>query len=490
MAKWLLMQTFYHGLTQKSRECLDASAEGSFLEFTIGKAETLLDKIAENQSWFQDKTQHCHQTEEIPEEVKALSTKMEDLLHWIDQRAKFKEDQRAIETVYKYQTTSSQPNSKGMNSGNILKQPSLKEIIAQQTKTNDEVKQRLDTNESFLKDIHNKMDFLLTAFDEQNTLNKRVELKLAAVLPVATNLEQVKNITTRGGRSTRDPPHPREKQRTPAPVQPAMIEEERPVEAEDLLQPSRTGEMRKDFHDTNYLPFPRRNRGLQSDEQFGKFVEVIQKLYVNIPLLDAIQVPTYAKYIRDILNKKRPLPTTEVIKLTEECSAAILNQPLRKKKDPGCPTIDCSIGDQHFNNALCDLGASVSVMPASVYKKLEHTTLEPTSMCLQLADQSVRHPMGIAENIPVRIRDFLVPVDFVVLDMNPDSKVSIILGRPFLSTANAHIDVSKGEIKFSINGQEEHFTFKPRPERDSTVEEVHEEKPLETPSPEEGNSEV
>jgi len=157
-------------------------------------------------------------------------------------------------------------------------------------------------------------------------------------------------------------------------VQPAVIEEESPVEAEDLLQPPRTGEMRKDFYDTNYLPFSRRNRGLQSDEQFGKFVEVIQKLYVNKPLLDAIHVPTYAKYIRDILNKNRPLPTTEVIKLTEEYGAAILNKPPRKKKDPGCPTIDCSIGNQHFSNALCDLGASVSVMPASVYEKLEHIT--------------------------------------------------------------------------------------------------------------------
>jgi len=78
------MQTFYHGLTQKARECLDASAKGSFLEFTIGKAEIPLDKIAENQSWFQDEPQQCHQTEEIPEEVKALSTKIENLLHWID----------------------------------------------------------------------------------------------------------------------------------------------------------------------------------------------------------------------------------------------------------------------------------------------------------------------------------------------------------------------------------------------------------------------
>jgi hypothetical protein len=111
-------------------------------------------------------------------------------------------------------------------------------------------------------------------------------------------------------------------------------------------------------------------------------VEVIQKLYVNIPLLDAIQVPTYAKYIKDILNKKRPLPFTEVIKLTEECSAAILNKLPEKKKDPGCPTIDCSIRNQYFNNALCDLRASVSVMPATVYYKLDHLALEPTSMCL------------------------------------------------------------------------------------------------------------
>jgi len=210
-------------------------------------------------------------------------------------------------------------------------------------------------------------------------------------------------------------------------------------------------------------------------------VEVIQKLYVNIPLLDAIEVPTYAKYIRDILNKKRPLPTTEVIKLIEECSATILNKSPRKKKDPGCPTIECLIENQHFNNALCDLGASVSVMPSSIYKKLNHTTLEPTSMCLQLADQTVQYPLGVGENIPVKIRDFFVLVDFVVLDMSPDSKVSIILGRSFLSTANAHINVGKGEIKFNINGQEEHFTFKPRAEK-PTVKEVHKEESPETSS--------
>ena len=148
------------------------------------------------------------------------------------------------------------------------------------------------------------------------------------------------------------------------------------------------------------------------DEQFSKFVEVIQKLYINIPLLDAIHVPTYTKYLRDILNNKRPLPSTKVIKLTEECSAAILNTSPIKKKDPGCPTIDYSTRSQNFENALCDLGASVSVMPKKVFDKLNHSTLTPTSMCLQLADQSVCYPVGIAENIPVKIQNFFVPVDF------------------------------------------------------------------------------
>ncbi len=80
------------------------------------------------------------------------------------------------------------------------------------------------------------------------------------------------------------------------------------------------------------------------DEQFARFVEVIQKIHINVPLLHAMQVPTYARYLKDILNNKRPLPTTEVVKLTEQCSNIILHKLPEKKKDPGCPTITYSIG--------------------------------------------------------------------------------------------------------------------------------------------------
>ncbi|KAJ1268578.1 hypothetical protein BS78_07G146000 [Paspalum vaginatum] len=172
-------------------------------------------------------------------------------------------------------------------------------------------------------------------------------------------------------------------------------------------------------------------------------------------------VPTYAKYLKDILNNKKPLPSAKIVHMTEECSAAILNQPPQKKKDPRSPTIPCSIGNQVFNQALCDLGASVSVMPKVVFDKPNHTALVPTAMCLQLADQSIRHPEGIAEDIPVKIRNFLIPVEFVVLDMEIDAKTPLILGRPFLSTAEASIDVGAREVHLNINGMRETFSFKP-----------------------------
>jgi hypothetical protein len=90
-------------------------------------------------------------------------------------------------------------------------------------------------------------------------------------------------------------------------------------------------------------------------------------------------------------------------------------------------------------------------------------------MCLQLADQSDRYPTGIAEDIPVRVWDFFVPVDFVVLNMDVDTRVPLILERPFLSTSSANIDVGTREIRFNINSEEEQFTLKPKVEQCSQV---------------------
>jgi hypothetical protein len=154
--------------------------------------------------------------------------------------------------------------------------------------------------------------------------------------------------------------------------------------------------------------------------------------------------------------------------MSEECSAAIANG-LEKQKDPGCPTIPCSVGSFMFEKALCDLGASMSIMPRDVFEKLR-LPLEPTGMCLELGDNSIRYPLGIAEDVPVKVGHHFIPVDFMVLEMGEREKPPLILGRPFLNTVGATIDVGKGEIMFDINGERSFFKFRPRLEVCNMIE--------------------
>jgi hypothetical protein len=146
--------------------------------------------------------------------------------------------------------------------------------------------------------------------------------------------------------------------------------------------------------------------------------------------------------------------------MSEQSSAAIANG-LEKQKDPGCPTIPCSVGSFKFEKALCNLGASVSIMPRDVFEKLR-LPLEPTGMCLELGDNCMRYPLGITEDVPMKVGHHFIPVDFVVLEMGEREKPLLILGRPFLKTVGATIDVGKGEINFYINGEKSSFKFQPR----------------------------
>jgi hypothetical protein len=181
-----------------------------------------------------------------------------------------------------------------------------------------------------------------------------------------------------------------------------------------------------------------------------------------MPLLDALQVPTYSRCFKDILANKYEIATLGVdhVKMSEECSAAITNG-LEKQKDPECPTIPCSVGSFNFEKALCDLGASVSVMSRDVFEKLR-LPMEPTGIYLELGDNSIHYPLGIADDVPVKVGHHFIPVDFVVLEKGEREKPPLILGRPFLKTVGATIDVGKGEIMFDINRERSSFKFRPR----------------------------
>ncbi|RVW20760.1 hypothetical protein CK203_113245 [Vitis vinifera] len=176
---------------------------------------------------------------------------------------------------------------------------------------------------------------------------------------------------------------------------------------------------------------------------------------VNIPLLDMIkQVPTYAKFLKDLCTIKRGLNVNKKAFLTEQVSAIIQCKSPLKYKDPGCPTISVMIGGTVVEKALLDLGASVNLLPYSVYKQLGLGELKPTSITLSLADRSVKIPRGIIEDVLVQVDNFYYPVDFVVLDTDPIVKetnyVPIILGRPFLATSNTIINCRNGLMQLTF----------------------------------------
>ena len=184
-------------------------------------------------------------------------------------------------------------------------------------------------------------------------------------------------------------------------------------------------------------------------------LEVLRQVKVNIPLLDMIkQVPTYAKFLKDLCTVKRGFNVNKKAFLTDQVSVIIQCKTPVKYKDPGCPTISVNIGGISVEKALLDLGASVNLLPYSMYKQLGLGELKPTSITLSLADRSIKIPKGTIEDVLIQVDRFYYPVDFVVLDTEPvavgTNHVPIILGRPFLATSNAIINCRNGVMQLTF----------------------------------------
>ncbi|XP_074288612.1 uncharacterized protein LOC141613769 [Silene latifolia] len=164
------------------------------------------------------------------------------------------------------------------------------------------------------------------------------------------------------------------------------------------------------------IPFPGRLKNTKVEQQFGKFLDVVKNLQVTVPFTEIItQAPSYAKFMKDILTRKRSFNEVETIGFTEECSALLQSKSPPKLKDPGSFTIPCTIGTHVIDKALCDLGASVSVIPYSVCEKLNMGHLKVTNVTLQMADRTVKRPLGVLDDVSVNIGKFFIPVDFIVL---------------------------------------------------------------------------
>nr|XP_043639117.1 uncharacterized protein LOC122610190 [Erigeron canadensis] len=173
----------------------------------------------------------------------------------------------------------------------------------------------------------------------------------------------------------------------------------------------------KPYH--SKIPFPQRLRKVKIKENFKKFVDLIQNVNITIPLIDLLAaMPNYAKFLKELISDKKKLEEAKITVMSAE--------------------------------ALSDLGANINLMPYSIYKRLSLGELTPTRMSIRFADRSFQYPMGIAKNLQIKVGHMIFPVDFVILKMEADVNVPLILGRPFLMTADAIIRVKSKGISLGV----------------------------------------
>ncbi|XP_039778367.1 uncharacterized protein LOC120645669 [Panicum virgatum] len=414
MEEWLVIQKFFHGLNRRSQDHMDAAAGGAFHSLDVAGARVLINKVASNQSWNEERQPaHAKGVHEI-DSVDRLVAKMDLLMKKLESPHQevtqtesrmtcekcgntghsgkscpfTQEDENFIGNNTPYDTDcrlqqgwNFKPDlpfgqQQGNNFNNSF-QPSLKDFMKGQKQINDNISEKFLANDKILESLAMQLDGFNSVIKNQLSFNKLIETKVTLLAssylnqntgklsgkPEVNPKESVNVVAVRARQSTQRPHLPQDvgAQRKTVTARNTKAKDGVLEEAEesntiatqeDPVEPHRTS---RDCHDTTALLFLERKRRPVADKQFSKFVEVIKKLYGNIPLLDTMQVPTYAEYLKDILGNKRVLPPTEVMQLTEECSPAILNPLLEKKKKPRCRTITCSIGAQHFKHALFDL---------------------------------------------------------------------------------------------------------------------------------------
>ncbi|GKB19279.1 reverse transcriptase domain-containing protein [Tanacetum coccineum] len=180
------------------------------------------------------------------------------------------------------------------------------------------------------------------------------------------------------------------------------------------------------------------------EAQYGIFLDMIRAVRINVPLVDDLAgMLNYLKFLKELISNKHKFEQISSAFFSDESSAMIQNKVPTKLGDLGSFLIPCNFSKAFSCNALADLGASINLMPYSLYTKLSLETLKPTKMSIRLANRSFQHPIRIAKNMLVEVGKFTFPVDFVILKMEEDSKVPLILGRPFLHTNDAVIRVKQ-----------------------------------------------
>ncbi|GJT59053.1 reverse transcriptase domain-containing protein [Tanacetum coccineum] len=311
---------------------------------------------------------------------------------------------------------------------------------------------------------------LCTKFDDLGNTNQPSSSSSLPSNTIPNPRNEAKAITTRSGVSYDGPPIP-----------PPVVEKESEVtkdtelpSTEDIQPPPLVQEQTKDKEPSEEpsfvankakpnLPYPSRLNKQKIREKddilASKFMEIFRNLHFELSFADAlIHMPKFALMFKKMLNNKDKLIELTKTPLNENCSAVVLKKLPEKLGDSGRFLIPCDFLEFDSYLALADLGASINLMPLSIWKKLQLPGLIETKMVLELADCTISKPTGVAENVFVKVGKFYFPADFVVLDFIADHRVPLILGRPFLRTNHALIDVYEGEI--TLRNDDQSLTLK------------------------------
>nr|GEV76583.1 reverse transcriptase domain-containing protein [Tanacetum cinerariifolium] len=326
-------------------------------------------------------------------------------------------------------------------------------------KANDAILKNMQTNMTSLANSNLELKNMFGQFMKMNTALSSSSRTLPSNT-ITNPKEDLKGITTRSGNAyqrpmiptTSSPPKVVEREteiETPMPnSEPVVAPVTEPVVAlKPNLKPSIRYPSR--LHDQKLRD--------QANDQKEKFFQIFQDLNFNISFADAlILMPKFGPTIKSLLTNKEKMIELAKTPLNEHCSVVLLKKLLKKLGDPDKFLIPCDFPRMYECLALTDLGASINLMPLSVWNKLSLPELTPTLMTLELADRSISRPIGVAEDVFVKVGKFHFLADFVVVDFDANPRVPLILRRSFLKTGCALIDVYTGELTLRVNNEAEY----------------------------------
>ncbi|XP_070045329.1 uncharacterized protein [Nicotiana tomentosiformis] len=435
----MLGQRFYMRLADSLKANVDASAGGAFFSKTFIECKILLDKITQNSGWMARGTTltpivysvSLDPNNSHAENIATLTTQMSILTKKIDKMG--------TKQVHIVDTT---------NRG--LCTPCINQsYVCSWSGEND--------NQGFREDMNyvNNFEEPKSANDSESQEWKRLdrEQEVAQFTRETTPTTPTTPVTLEADESA---------ELTEVVIEQAQVDKGKEKDGEQVseqvtpLMPEASNKEKTSSSGQRLTsaPFPQRLAKQKKNDQYRKFMEMLRQIQLNIPLMDALrEMPGYPKMMKDLMSWKFDFQDLSTVTLTQTCSVVVTRPMAQKVFDPGSFTIPCTIGSYAFAKALCDLGASINVMPLAIYTKLGIGRARPTSMLLQLVDRTVKRPTGILDDVLVQVGKFVFLADFVIIDCQVDEEIPIILGRPFLATGRALIDCETGELKIRLNNE-------------------------------------